>query len=284
MTRRRFWYILLIAIMLLSIVVLCPIMSSIGTYRSCIRSIDKSKDEVMVISASSSAASALMTVLPDDWATPIAEELADLTKTFLVVLAVLYAEKYLLTIIGFIATAILIPVSCILGICYVWTPEWKRLRQIAVKIFILAIVSVLIVPTSIWISNSIESTFHESIESIEQKALENEKLLAENNGSNEESKNFFQKIGDTISKAWKDVTEGAKNLLNQAKDLLSYYIELIAIRIVIDCIIPLLVLFGYAMLIKYVFNLPYTVRDVSNRVLPQRKRKEANQERFNQDE
>ena len=51
------------------------------------------------------------------------EQLADLSSHFLVVLCAIYLEKYLLTLTGFLAFKILIPVAClayILNVLFDW--------------------------------------------------------------------------------------------------------------------------------------------------------------------
>ena len=100
MIRRSIYIIILSIVALISLVVVLPRASRVETYQRYIQSIDQKKDEVTVLSVSSATASALISVLPEDTATPIADELADLSKTFLTVLTVLYAEKYLFPIIG----------------------------------------------------------------------------------------------------------------------------------------------------------------------------------------
>ena len=68
----------------------------------------------MELTAASAAASAAITLIPGDVATPIASELADLSSKFVIVICAIYVEKYLLTITGYVTFAILIPISCII--------------------------------------------------------------------------------------------------------------------------------------------------------------------------
>lgn len=63
-----------------------------------IESLDEKRNTVMELTAASTAASAAITLIPGDTATPIAEKLADLSTYFLVVLCAIYLEKYLVTI------------------------------------------------------------------------------------------------------------------------------------------------------------------------------------------
>lgn len=78
--------------------------------------------------------SALITLLPGDTATPIAEKMADVSGYLLVVLCAIYLEKYLVTITGYVAFTYLIPIACGLWIfnlilqmlpCENWQQNWR---------------------------------------------------------------------------------------------------------------------------------------------------------------
>ena len=71
------------------------------TYAKIITILDEKKTNVMGLTASTSAASIAITLIPDDIGTPIANQLADLSSYLLIILTVIYLEKYLflLTII-----------------------------------------------------------------------------------------------------------------------------------------------------------------------------------------
>ena len=87
-------------IALLSIFVLARFTTSTEYHAKTIQSLDEKKATVMELTAASTAASAVITLIPGDTGTPIAEKLADLSSYFLTVLCALFLEKYLLTITG----------------------------------------------------------------------------------------------------------------------------------------------------------------------------------------
>ena len=62
----------------------------------------------------STAASAAITLLPGDAATPIAEKLADISGYFLLALCAIYLEKYLLTVTAYATFRLLVPAACLL--------------------------------------------------------------------------------------------------------------------------------------------------------------------------
>lgn len=128
-----------------------------------IASIDDKKDTVMALTASSTLASAMISAIPDDTATPIADRLADLAQYFLIVLCVLYAEKYLLTVIGFTVFRLMIPAACVCLIVSMVRGRdwWKRL---AIKLVVCGLLMYAAVPLSIKTADMIYSTYESSIE------------------------------------------------------------------------------------------------------------------------
>lgn len=90
--------------------VISRVTSSPKIYSSTISSLDNKKETVMALSAAAATTSAAITLLPGDTMTPIADKMADLTSYFLIILCVIYLEKYLLPILGYLVFGILIPI------------------------------------------------------------------------------------------------------------------------------------------------------------------------------
>ena len=89
---------LLVLAALLSIFVVGKRASDPAYHQSSIDALEEKQETVLELTAASTAASAAITLLPGDTATPIAEKLADLSGYFLIVLCAIFLEKYLLTI------------------------------------------------------------------------------------------------------------------------------------------------------------------------------------------
>ena len=83
-------------------------------YAKTVAALDEKRETVMKLVGASTGSSAAVSLLPGDAGTPIAEKLVDLSSDFLIVIAAIYLEKYLLTILGFTAFKVLIPVACLL--------------------------------------------------------------------------------------------------------------------------------------------------------------------------
>ena len=217
--------------------------SSPEYYADIIQSIEEKVSTVLKLTATSTAASAGITAIPGDLGTPIAEQLADFSSYFLVILCVLYAEKYLLTIIGAGVFQYLIPIACgLFAIGEFYYPE--ALKKAAVKLTAFGIAIFLLIPLSIHVSDMIYNTFQDSIDSTITAA---EELTEETAPLIEagEDKSIIQRILSGISETAEGLTEKAAQIVNR-------FIESIAIMIVTCCLIPLLVLLFFLRIVKVI--------------------------------
>ena len=246
--------------------------TNVDTYAKTIASLDEKKQNVMELTAASTAASAAITLIPGDVATPIATKLADISGYFVIVICALYLEKYLLTILGAAACKVLIPLGCVM---WALTPFWKKpfLKTTALKLFAFAAAIMLIVPASAWVSDMIETTYGESINATLEAATETVEDLesnaesavaeaAENASEGAEStesvRSWWERLTGTVTSAAGDIIEAAKDKVTVATStferVLNNMIEALAVMIVTSCVIPILVLVFFVWLIKLVFN------------------------------
>lgn len=125
---------LLVLAALLSIFAVGKRASDPAYHQASIDALAEKQETVLELTAASTAASAAITLLPGDTATPIAEKLADLSGYFLIVLCAIFLEKYLLTITSYVSFTILIPAACALGIAAIFSescaPRWGSSRGI----------------------------------------------------------------------------------------------------------------------------------------------------------
>ena len=135
----------LVVLALLSGFVVRPHFADTKTWDSTIEVIDQKKGNVLALTTSCVALSAGITALPGDTGTPVAEQLAQLSGNLGIVLAVLYLEKYLLTILWSVGLGILIPFALVLfavslGIHGRWSTS-AVLRRVATRVLVVAAVS-----------------------------------------------------------------------------------------------------------------------------------------------
>ena len=83
-------------------------------HKATIAALDEKKGTVLELTVAATATSALITLIPGDVGTPIAEKVADLSGYLLIVLCAVYLEKYLVTLTGYAAFKLFIPAACVL--------------------------------------------------------------------------------------------------------------------------------------------------------------------------
>ena len=79
--------------------------------KDSLKSVEDSSDTVMRFSAATLSASLAISALPDDFATPLADSLADMNLYFVAILVVLFLEKILIRYGIQAAFALLIPLA-----------------------------------------------------------------------------------------------------------------------------------------------------------------------------
>ena len=237
---------LLLLAALLSIFVAAPNLSDPETHAQAIRSLDDKKTTVTELLAASTSASALITLIPDDVGTPIAEELADLSGCFLVVLGTLYLEKYLLPILGGLSFYVLLPLSCAGMILYLLSRKKRAsVKRAALRLLAFSLAAFLAVPVSVWISDKIEDTWQESIQSTLEAATQDQESIE----TVDQDKGLLGQLRDAAG----NLVNSAAEAVDWAKTVLNHFIEAVAVLIVTDCVIPVLVVLLFARLVKYFF-------------------------------
>lgn len=238
---------------LLSITLLTRIATSQAIHDTSLKTLQAKQTTVLELTAASTAASAAVTLLPGDTATPIAEKLADLSSHFMVVLCAIFLEKYLLTITGYAAFRILIPAACL---CYILSVCLKRnlLVQLCKKLTIFAIAIVLAIPASVGISNMIETTYETTI----QTTIANAKDAAASVSSEDQSETEEEDSGfwdGLLSKVTDGVSGVASKAVEKMSGILNGFIEALAVMIVTSCVIPILVMLFFLWLVRIVVGI-----------------------------
>lgn len=260
-----------------SIVLSCTVvgnkLTDPATYSNTIETLDKSTTTVLGLSAASAVASASISALPDDICSSIADEIDDFTTWFLLILSIIYMEKYLLTILGAAACYILIPAGCgaLLINQFFRSPV---LRSIGVKVLTLAIAFVLVIPSGVWVSNQVNSIYETSIQyTIDSANAASDSLVSTyaDGGDNEKS------VIDRASELIGNLSGSVVSIVQQFKTLVNRFIEATAVMLVTSCIIPIAVILFYAWIVKMIFGVQVIVSP--NLTKPMRKFKPVHRER-----
>lgn len=205
-----------------------------NTHKHTIEKTEEKIESVMILSGGSAATSATLSLLPGDMCTPIAEQLAELSKYFLVILSALYLEKFLVSLSGYIVFGVLIPITCVL-LC-AWVISGKRKwAETAGKIALVGIIIFLIVPASVKLSDLVYQT----------QASKVENAVEEYNGLEVE--------GDSEGGFFNEFTTITTETVDKITSFLESLLESLAVMIVTACVIPILVFVILIWFVKTLF-------------------------------
>lgn len=252
----------LAAVALVSLIVFANIASNPETYTGIIGTLDEKKGNVMVLATTTTAASAAISALPNDMGTPIADKLVDFSSYFMVILAVIYLEKFLLTTLGFLGFGILIPVACALFAVAVFlrrgTLTRVNLQRLGTKLAAFGLALALVVPVSVWLTDNVDATFDESLAAASAAAQEATEQLEESaQEQTQEDQGLLGGIANAVQDGWNGLTQGAQQALDSLGDQLNTMIDTLAVMIVTSCLIPLLVLILFLQLVKIITGLDF---------------------------
>ena len=200
-------------------------------YGNTLEVLDEKRGNVMGMTAALVGTSTLITGLPDDMGTPVAEQLMDMTDWLLLVLCVVFVEKYGLTMLWVAACKVLVPLACILFIVDL-LGEKRALRQIWMKLMVLSMVFLVAIPVGVKAAEMIEKTYETSITAL---ADEGDELAQMMEADTEEKDNWLQAI-------FGKVKDSAEAKLEKGKEVLVRYTEQTAVMLVTSCLIPVVVL------------------------------------------
>ncbi len=226
--------VVLILLAVFSVTKVAPWAADPDTHTHTIEQTENKISTVMTLSGGAVATAATLSLLPGDMCTPIAEQMAELAKYFLIILSALYLEKFLIVISGFLTFGIFIPASLIIesGRVLLNKKSWSSL---ALKIGFLGLVLYLIVPASVRLSDMVYQTQAEKV-----------------NAAVEEY-NDLDIEGEAEDGLFDQITSIASETLDKATAFLSSLLESLAVMLVTSCVIPIIVFVFMIWLVKTVF-------------------------------
>jgi len=239
----------------ISFFALAGFFSNPQTFAKTVAALDEKRNTVMSLVGASTGSSAAISLLPGDAGSAIAEKLVDLSSDFLIVIAAIYLEKYLLTILGAAAFKFLIPIGLVLiALMFVGSRRMvfgPSMGQLGAKLIVFGLAVFIAVPASIKVSGMIERTYeasiNETIQTAEQTTDNIENSASAQEGEATDSANplsFLLQVPEELNK----LTDAARNALNN-------FIEALAVMIVTSCIIPILVLVFFLWLARLVLGI-----------------------------
>ena len=229
----------LVAVVLLAAVIsftiIAPWAADPVNHVSTIEKTENKISAVMTLSGGAAGASATLSVLPGDLCTPLATELAELAKYFLIILSALYLEKFLITISGYITFSVLIPLALIIVAAVIISGN-KRFLSLAGKLAIIGVIIYLIVPASTMLSDKIYQTQEDTVaQTIEEY-------------------NNLDISGDSDSGIIGEITTITTNTIDKVTNFISDLTESLAVMIVTACIVPAIVFAFLVWMMKVMFS------------------------------
>ena len=244
---------LLVAVALFSIPVITPAAVDTDKHQATYEQLDREIGNALKLTAGATAVSAVISLLPDDTCTPIAEQFAELGTYFVIVLSALYLEKYLITILGYVSFSILIPIVCvILGIGIIGKKD--KAKVLSLKLGIFAVLVYFLIPISVKTSETIYNTYESTLQ--ETITTASEITVTEDDAG-------------AVEKFLSWIKNAAVTVVDYVTNLLSRFVEAIAVMMVTSCLIPILVVLFFSWLMRFLFKIDISFIDI--KLLPGRK-------------
>jgi len=179
-----------------------------------------------------------------------------------VILSVIYLEKFLLTTFGFLAFGILIPMACVLFAIAVFlrrgTLTKVNLQRLGTKLTAFGLALALVVPASVWLTDNIDKTFDESIAASNAAAQQATQELEESvQEDTQEDKGLLEGIADAMQDGFTAITQGVQDALDNLGQQLNNMIDTVAVMVVTSCLIPLIVLMVFLQVVKIITGLDF---------------------------
>ena len=218
--------------------------------KDSLEKVEDSSNTVMKLSAATLSASLAISALPDDFATPLADSLADMNIYFIAILVVLFLEKILIRYGMQAAFAILIPLACFVWILFIVTKK-NILKGLAVRLCVLGLAVAFVVPCSTHIADVVASDLTAYVnDTIEETGNGADKLNEAMEGGTED-KNIFEKLSDLFQTA----IRGISDLMLHFQNTIRRCMNSIAILILTNCLIPLFTFFVLKWILKETFQI-----------------------------
>lgn len=258
-SRRLIVTLLLAAIALASALWLAGLAASPEHNAASLARLDEQKVTVLELTAASAAASVAVSAVPGDATTPIANQIAQLSSYLLLVTGAILLEKILLTLTGYLAFGLLIPAACVLGALSLYIPRRITLRQLALKLAVFGLALWLVIPASLRLGTLVEDAFD-----VQQTVdLATQAADSAPDSQEAESGSWLSQIGEAITGAVSGAVDWAENTLSR-------FVDAVAALVIVNCVIPLLVLWLLLWLVKAVWSIRIEIP--SAKILPSAKK------------
>lgn len=225
-----------------------------GFIKDSLESVEESSNTVMKFSAATLSTSLAISALPDDFATPLADSLADMNIYFIAILVMLHFEQLLIRYGVKLAFAIAIPTACGIGILSILLKK-DLLKGIAARVAVLGLAVALVVPCSTHITNYVAADLTAYVEDTIADTEDGADKLNEAMDGGTEEQTIFEKLSDLFQTAINDMS----NLMAHFQNTIRKCMNSIAILILTNCLMPLVNFFILKWILKETFHIALPV-------------------------
>ena len=221
-----------------------------GFIKDSLESVEESSNTVMKFSAATLSTSLAISALPDDFATPLADSLADMNIYFIAILVMLHFEQLLIRYGVKLAFAIAIPAACGIGILSILLKK-DLLKGIAARVAVLGLAVALVVPCSTHITNYVAADLTAYVENTIADTEDGADKLNEAMEGGAEEQTIFEKLSDLFQTAINDMS----NLMAHFQNTIRKCMNSIAILILTNCLMPIVNFFILKWILKETFHI-----------------------------
>lgn len=240
----------LVLLAVFSFFIAAPNLPKTNFVQDSFESLEESSNTVMKFSAATLSTSLAISALPDDFATPLADSLADMNIYFIAILVALFLEKLLLQYGIKVAFMIFIPAACTVGLLFIATKK-NVLKGLALRLCIFGLSMAFVVPCSTHITNIVASDLTEYVNETIKEAENGADKLHEAMESGSGDKTIFEKLSDLFQTA----VNGVSDLMLHFQNTIRRCMNSIAILILTHCLMPLLTIFVLKWILGEIFQI-----------------------------
>lgn len=256
----------LIIVSLFSMFVMTQATSSPEASAWTTNALDEKKTNVMEFTMATTAAATALAAIPSDVTTPVAQQIMEIGGYLFIVVCLIVMEKIIASLTGYITFGVLIPAACFLYIVYLYKDR-EKLKSLATKLIAFGMSIFLLIPSSIVVSNIIESTLDVTVE----QAIEQTNEI-------EESSSLWDTLKDDVSEngVWETIKGSVSGLTDSVTEKLGNWIsnciDTVAVLLITNLVIPVGILLLFIWIIKALFGVNVNVMSMKNMVVSKNKK------------
>lgn len=256
-----------------------PIMGDVSHYEALNHELDEKRESVVEISSILMGLSIIVAAVPGDATTPLSTQITELSSYLILALSAIMFEKFVLPLLGLAVFKGIAPAALIVLALYTIFKK-RKLLEISLNLFVLSVVLIVTIPLGVKAGSviddyfgtkdliaelqgelsDIDALYDEDVAATEDIAAADDP--APDNSTSNNPLSFLQGLmdtaGDTIASAGssikKAVTKNSEVIMKKAQAIIGKLMDVIAVMIITDIVLPILMLLIMAGVLKITFT------------------------------